>query len=66
MRKQVMRILTSDTGSEVRRDRDVDGRDAVNSCSGLLQGTGESDFNNLELGVGHSDTSGPRHESDID
>jgi hypothetical protein len=60
-----MRILTSDVVSKVRSNRKDEAGSARGLYSCLLQGTDESDFDNLELGVGHSKTSGLRHESVI-
>jgi hypothetical protein len=60
MRMQGMTILTGDVALEVRSDRDGDGGHARSLYSCLSQGTAESNFNDLELGVGHPKISDPR------
>jgi hypothetical protein len=60
-----MEILTSDVVSKVRSNRGDDAGSARGLYDCLLEGAGESDFDDLELGVGHSNTSDLRHESVI-
>jgi len=50
--------LTGDIASKVRTDWDDDGGDVGSLIGGPRKEMGESDFDDLELGVGHPEASG--------
>lgn len=62
LRTQRTPTLTGDIAPKGRSDRDDNGGDAGNLIGGLRKEVGESDFDDLELGVGQPEPSGSRQQ----